>query len=90
MSARITEARFSHPANGEGGWYVVVRGTREEVMGDVGADLAEASALAHGWTPDDRADAGWPSAHNLREHTRAFVFHGAGTWAFHVDCWCRR
>lgn len=86
----IVKAAFSHPANGEGGWYVEVRGPRDEVMGDVGRDLAEESALAHGWTPGDRAGAGWPSPYSLREAERSFWFYGKGTWAFHVDCWCQR
>lgn len=87
--AQVTTAEFCHPANGEGGWYVEVRGTYDEVMGEAGMALAEASALDHGWTPDDRASAGFPSAHNLRTYERSYWFHGKGTWAYHLDCWCR-
>ena len=47
------------------------------------------------WSPgtatlDDRADAGWPTAWNLRRHTRWFKFFGKGTWAHHIECWCQR
>lgn len=89
MTARIIKADFAHVANATSGWYVEVRGTREEVMGDVGAALAEESALAHGWAPDDRASAGWPTQHNLREYERSFWFYGQGVWPWHRECWCR-
>jgi len=87
--AKVIKAEFAHPANGEGGWYVVIRGTHAEVMGDVGISLAEDSALDHGWTAGGRANAGWPSSYNLREYERSYWFHGEGTWAYHLDCWCR-
>lgn len=90
MTARVVESSFVHPANGEGGWYVEVRGTHDEVMGDAGRAVAEASAREHGWNPDDRAGAGWPSQYNLGESERSFWFYGKGTWAWHRDCWCRR
>lgn len=89
MTARIIEERFSHTANGGGCWYVMVRGTYEEVTGEAGKTIAKQSALAAGWNPGGRADAGWPSRHNLDEDDRVFSFYGQELWAHHLDCWCR-
>jgi hypothetical protein len=88
--ARIVEAKFAHVANAESGWYVVVQGAREEVMGDVGMTLAEASAIEAGWD-GKRAEAGpYPSGVNLREYSRHFWFYGESLWERqHGQCWCR-
>ena len=70
----LLEARVTKPANGGVRLYVLLRGTREEVIGDAGLAMAEEAAKARGWAHDGRAEAGWPMAYGLRTVERWFAF----------------
>lgn len=73
-SVRIVECHESHPMNAEGGLYVKLAGTREDLVGEIGLGTARKLAKEEGFDPSGRTTYGFVSS-GEEGATRSYWFH---------------
>lgn len=56
MGLEVVRSEYSDPMNDLSGWYVQLKGTRDEVMSDEARELAMEEAAENGYDPHGQRD----------------------------------
>lgn len=72
---RVLEAGVCYPINAQGGLYVEIEGTQEEIYRGAADQLAIKTANEKGWNGNGKATVGMPVRKGVALYTRAYWFH---------------
>ncbi|WP_420481870.1 hypothetical protein [Cohnella zeiphila] len=75
MYLRVKETGVHYPVNGQGGLYVLIEGSRQEIYKGKANRLAMETANQKGWKGSGQTTIGIPTREGIDLYTRAYWFH---------------